>query len=177
MGLYKRVDMELKKIEKCPMLNSGRILRLIRTQSIRCYKCGEERGVWWFTTWSLLSKRRRGKSIWVMRGFEFRLSLSLSLSELEFLVCGCRLPSFDLAPLLRNLSFIAFLSSDQIKRGFLCFLPQRSWTGRKITFNCFYFLTNFIAISLYADPMRRSPFSILKKVSAPITFGECSRRR
>ena len=41
----KRVDMELKKVEKCPMLNSGRIVRLTRTRSIRCYEYEEERGV------------------------------------------------------------------------------------------------------------------------------------
>ena len=35
------------------------------------------------------------------------LCLCLSLRA-GVLVCGCRLPSSDLAPLLRNLSFIAF---------------------------------------------------------------------
>ena len=59
-------------------------------------------------------------------------------------------------PLSRNLSFISFFSSDRIKLGFLCFLPRRSRIGRKITFN--YFLTNFIDISLYIDPIHRNPF-------------------
>ena len=130
--------MELKKIEKCLMLNSGRILRLIRTQSIRCYECGEERGVWWFTTWSLLSKRRRGKSMWVMRGLECHPQpLSLSL-RVGVLVCRCRLPSFDLPLLSRNLSFMAFLSSDRVKLGFHCFLLQRSRIGRNWFFDKFH---------------------------------------
>ena len=102
------------------------------------------------------------------------LSLSLSLRA-GVLVCGCHLPSFDLALLLRNLSFIAFLPSNWIKLGFFHFLPWRSWICRKITFNYFYFLTNFINILLCTDPMRRSSFSILKKVSALITSSECSR--
>ena len=50
---------------------------------------------------------------------------------------------------------------------FFVFLPQRSWIGWKITINYFYFLTNFIAQKLL--------FSILKKILAPITSGECSR--
>ena len=161
------------------MLNSGRIVRITRTQSIRCYECREERRIWWFTTKSLPSKRRREKSMWVIRGFEFRqffflslsLSLSLALSELEFWSAGvvCLLL---ISSLPRNLFFIAFLSSDQIKLGFLWFfLLQKSRIGRKITFNYCYFLTNFIDISLCAYPMHRSPF--LKKVSAPITSGEC----
>ena len=158
------------------MFNSVRVVRLTRTRSIRCYECGEKRGVWWFTTLLLPSKRRRGKSMWMMRGFEFHLSLSLSLSlsllslislSLSLipgvLVCGCHLPYFALATLSRNLSFIAFLTSDRIKLGFLCFLPWGSQIGRKITFNYFYFLTNFINISLCADPMRRSPFFHFKE--------------
>ena len=27
------------KVEKCPMLNSGRIVKLTRMWSIRCYEC------------------------------------------------------------------------------------------------------------------------------------------
>ena len=62
-----------------------------------------------------------------------------SLSLLEFWVCWCRLPSFDLYPLSRNLSFISLFSSDRIRLEFLCFLPWRSRIDRKITFNYFYF--------------------------------------
>ena len=46
MGLYECADMELKKVEKCPMLNNGRIVRLTYTRSIICYECGEEKDVW-----------------------------------------------------------------------------------------------------------------------------------
>ena len=138
------------------MLNCSRIIRLTRTRSIRCYGCREEKGVQWFTNWSLPSKRRRGKSMWVMRGFESHFYLSLSLSE--FWSADCRLSSFDLTQLLRNLSFISFFFSDRIRLGFLCFLTRRLRIGRKITLNSSYFLTNFIDISLCADPMRRNPF-------------------
>ena len=80
---------------------------------------------------------------------------------------------FCSAPLSRNLSFISLFSSDQIKLGFFVFLLRRLRIGWKITFNYFYFLTNFIDISLCAE----TPFFLLKIVSAPITSGEYSRRR
>ena len=121
--------------------------------------------------------------MWMLRGFEFRLSLSLSLS-VGVLVRRPSSAFFWSAPLSGNLSFISFISSDRIRLGFLDFLLRRSRIDRKITFNYFYsfiylfiyLLTNFIDISLCADPMRRkNPFSILNKVSAPITSGECSR--
>ena len=88
------------------------------------------------------------------------LSLSLSLSWSSgpwtvvcfLLICARR---------RRNLSFISFFSSDRIRLGFLCFfLPLRSLIDRKITFDYFYFLTNFIDISLCADHMGRNPFSL-----------------
>ena len=44
------------------------------------------------------------------------------LSQLVFWSADCRLPSFDLSSLSRNLSFISFFSSVRIKFGFLCFL-------------------------------------------------------
>ena len=158
------------------MLKSGRIVWLTCIRSIKCYKCGEERGVWWSMAESLPSKLRRGKSMWVMCGFEFRFCLSPSFSQLEFWSVDCRLPSFDLFLLLRNLSFISFFSSDQIRLRILCFLPWRSRIGWKITFNYFYFLTNFIDISLCTDPVRRNPFfPFWRKVSALITSSECSR--
>ena len=106
------------------------------------------------------------------------LSLTLSLSQLEFWSADCRLPSFDLSHcreicLLYN--FSPLIRSDWV---FPLFLPRRSRIGRKITSTYFYFLTNFIDISLCADPMRRNTFFfILKKVTAPITSGECSRGR
>ena len=79
------------------------------------------------------------------------LSVCLSVSQLEFLSADRRLSSLDLCPHSRNLSFISFSSSDRIRLGFLCFLLRRLRTGRKITFNYFYFLTNFIDISLCAE--------------------------
>ena len=66
--------------------------------------------------------------------------LSLSLRA-GVLVYGYHLPSFDLSPLSRNLSFIAFLSSDRIILCFLCFffLSGKSRICRKITLSYFYF--------------------------------------
>ena len=81
--------------------------------------------------------------------------LSLSSSQLEYWSVDRHRSSFDLCPLERNLSFISFFSSDRTRLGFLYFLPPRSRIGRKITFNYFYFLTNFIDISLCADLMHR----------------------
>ena len=86
--------------------------------------------------------------------------LSAPPSQLKFWLADRCLPSFDLFPLSRNL----FLISLGIL-GFLCFfffcffLLRRSHIDRKITFNYFYFLTNFIDISLCADAMRRNHFS------------------
>ena len=59
----------------------------------------------------------------------FFLSLPLSQSWSS----GLRV-SFVFFPLSIGLSLKAFLSSDRIKLGFLCFLPPRSRIGRKITF-------------------------------------------
>ena len=158
--------MELK-IEKWPMLNSGRIVRLTRTRSIRCYECGEERGC--LVIYGLVASFKGEKRKVNVGDAWFRvlslslsvcLSVCLSLTQLEFWSAECRLPSLDLAPLSRNLSFyIVFLFwSDQIV--FFCFLQRRSRIGQKIIFNYFYFFffTNFIDVSLCADPMRRNLF-------------------
>ena len=67
--------MELKKVKKCPMLNSGRIVSDVTS--------AERRGVFG-------DLQRRGKSMWVMRGFEFPLSLSLSLSLFQSWSSGLR---------------------------------------------------------------------------------------
>ena len=78
--------------------------------------------------------------------------------------------------LLYRFSFL--IESDGVFLVLVFFLPRRPRIGWKITYNYFYFLTYFIDISLCSDPMRRNPpFSILKKVSEPITSGECSRGR
>ena len=53
------------------------------------------------------------------------LCLSLCLFQLEFWSADCRLPSFDLFPLSRNLSFITFFSLDRIRLGFLCFFTAK----------------------------------------------------
>ena len=138
------------------MLVCGGIVGLTRTRSIRCYGCREERGVRWFSHF-LQSGEEESQCGWcVVSSF---VSVSFSLSQLEFWFADRRLPSFDLCPLSRNLSFTSFFSSDRIRLGFLCFLPWRSLIGRKITLNYFHFLTNFIDILLCADPMRRNPFS------------------
>ena len=105
------------------------------------------------------------------------LSLCLSLS-VGAPVCELSPAFFWSGPAVEKFVFyIIFLFwSDQI--GFSLFLPRRLRIGRKITFDYFYFLTNFIGISLCAYPMRRNPFFfILKKVSAMVTSGECSHGR
>ena len=75
--------------------------------------------------------------MWLMRGFEFRLCLSVS--QLEFWPADRRLPSLDLCPLSRNLFFISFFSSDRIRLSFLCFLPRRSRIDRKLLLIIFIF--------------------------------------
>ena len=108
-------------------------------------------------------------------GFEF--CLSLSLSELGSSLQG-HLSSFDLISLTRNLSFIVFFSLDQINWVFFLFYRSLRLSD-KITFNYFDFWifgqissTFRYELILHAE----APFSILKKVSEPITSGKCSRR-
>ena len=103
------------------------------------------------------------------------LSLSPSFSVLEFLVCRCHLPSFDLALLSRNLSFIAFISSEQINWVFFgVFYHEGHGLAKKLLLIIFIFWqissTFRYALILWTE----APFSILKKVPAPITSGECS---
>ena len=88
------------------------------------------------------------------------LSLSLSLSWSSSLqVSSAFFWSGSAVEKFVFYSVFIFLS-DQI---FLCFLPWRSKIVRKITFTYFYFLTNFIDISLCTDPMHRSPFFQFEK--------------
>ena len=89
------------------------------------------------------SKRRRGKSMWVMRGFKFRLTFSLSL-WVAVLVCGCRLPFFFICSTVEKFVFFSVFIfwSDQI--GFpLFFSLRRSRIGRKIIFDYFYFFEKY----------------------------------
>ena len=148
------------------MLNSGRIVGLTRTRSIRCYGNGEERGIRRFTGESLPSKRRRVKLMWEMRGFEFRLRLSLSLSliwssGLRSVACLLLIwPGYREICLLHRFSLL--IGSDWV---FSVFLPRKSRIGRKITFDSFYFLTNFSDISICAYPMFRNPFFPIRRKS------------
>ena len=109
----------------------------------------------------------------------FRISpSSLSLSQLEFLSADCHLPSFDLAPLSRNLSFILFSSSDQIKFGFLGFFTAKVTDCPKNYFYLFLFFDKFNRhFAMRWSYVQKPLFSILKKVSAPITSTEYSRGR
>ena len=182
------------------MLNSGRIVRPYAHAVNQMLQV--QRGKGCLLIYGLVAslkeatKWRRGKSMWLMRGFEFRppslslsllLSLSLSLcvsvclslSELGVLVCRCRLPSFDLAPLSRNLHLIEFLSSIRSNCFFFlfCFYREGHGLAEKLLLVIFIFWqissTFRYALILCAE----APFSILKKVSAPITFGKCSLGR
>ena len=55
------------------------------------------------------------------------------------LVCRCRLPSFDLALQLRNLSFIVFFSSDQIIWVFFVFYCEGHGLAKKLLLIIFIF--------------------------------------
>ena len=112
------------------MLNSGRIIDLhARAQSD---VTSAERKVFGDLRLSRFLQSGEEKSqcrLCVVSSFA---SLSLSLSELEFQVCRCHLPSFDLAPLSRNLSFIVFFvfQSDQIGFSlFVCLFFYREGHG------------------------------------------------
>ena len=141
------------------MLNSGRIVGLTAVNQMLRVQRGEGCSmIYGLVATCKIEKRKVGDAWFQVSPLSVCLSLSLSLSWSSGLQTDCRLPSFDQTPLLRNLSFISFFSSDQIILGFLCFLPRRSRIGWKITFDYFYFLTNFIDISLCADPMRRNLF-------------------
>ena len=162
------------------MLSSGRVVRLTCMRSIRCYECGEERGVWWFTASLLPSKRRRGKSVWVMRGFKFPLSLSLSLSlsqSWDFLSVGVVCLLLICSAVEKFVFYIVFLFwSDQIRFS-LFFTAKLTDRPKKLLLIIFIFWqissTFRYALILCAE----APFSTLKKVSAPITSGLCSRGR
>ena len=153
--------MELKEVKEYPMLNSGRIVRHMGTQSIRCYEWRKERSVWWFTIKSLPSKWRRGKSMWVMHDFEFPPPLSLSLSELEFWSAGV----LFLLLILLHCREICLLQRFCLPNGsnwvFFVFLLRRSRIGWKITFIFIFWQissTFCYVLTLCAE----APFSILK---------------
>ena len=153
---------------KCPMLSSGRSVRHTCMQSIRCYKCWEERDVWWFTAESLPSKQRRGKSMWVIHGFKF----CHSFSELEFLVCWL---SFDLRccrEMCLLYRFSLLIGSIWI---FFVFYYEGHRLAEKLLLLIFIFWQILSTFRYVLILCAETPFSILKKVSAPITSGECSR--
>ena len=102
---------------------------------------------------------------WVVESLSFSLSLSLSL------LVGVLSSAFFWSPRCREICLL-YRFSLLIVSNWVFFVLFFFRIGRKITLTYFYFLTNLIDISLCADPMRRNPFfSILKKVSAPITSG------
>ena len=71
------------------------------------------------------------------------LSLSLSLSCSPSLSVGVlvhldrHLPSFDLYPQSRNLTFISFFFPDQIRLGFLCFLLRKGLSQKLLLITFF----------------------------------------
>ena len=136
------------------MLNSGRIVRLTCTRTMICYECGEEKGWRVFGDLRLQGgEEERQCGWWMVSRFA-----SLSLSQIW---SSGMLVSFAFYWSVSAVEKFVFYSvfvfqSDQVV--FSLFLPRRSRIDGKITFNYFYFLTNFIDISLCADPMRRSPF-------------------
>ena len=147
------------------MLNSHRIVGLICYQMLRV-----RRGEGCLVIYGLVASFKTEKRKVSVGDKWFRVSpLSVCLS-VSVGVLVCRLSSafvWSDAGVEKFVFYIVFLFwSDQI--GFLyfflyffisLFLLWRSRIGRKIAFNYFYFLTNFIDISLCVDPMRRNPFS------------------
>ena len=75
--------MELKKVEKRPMLSSGGIVRITCMLSIRFYECGWKEGC--LVIYDLVASFKADKRIANVGDVWFRVSpLSLSLPELEF---------------------------------------------------------------------------------------------
>ena len=101
-----------------------------------------------------------------------RPPLSLRVGVSSLLVSSA---FFWTAPLSRNLSFIAFFSSDRINWVFFVFYREGHGLAEKLLLIIFILWkissTFRYALILCAE----APFSILKKVSVPITSGECSR--
>ena len=134
------------------MPNSGRIVGLNALSQMLRVRWGKGSSV--ILDASLKADKRKG-GWYVVSSFTSNLLLSLSVGVSSLLVLSA---FFWSAPLSKNLFFISFFSSDWIRLGFLCFLPQRSRIGRKITFNYFSFLTNFIDISLCIILWAETPF-------------------
>ena len=122
-----------------------------------------------FTGYSLPSKRKRGKST------RFRVSplsvcLSLSWSSGPWtVVCLLLICAHDREICLLY-RFSPLIGSDWV---FFVFLPRRSRIDQKIIFNYFHFWQISSTFRIYALIL----FSTSKKVSVPITYGECSRGR
>ena len=100
------------------------------------------------------------------------LSLSLSQNWSSSLLVVCVLLICQLSI---NLSFISFFSSDPIKLGFHCFFYHK---GHRLAEKLLLIIFIFQQISSgFRNALIlcvETPFSILKKVSALITSGECS---
>ena len=125
----------------------------------------------------LQSGEEEGQCGWCVVSSFASLSLSLSLSQLEFWFPDRRLPSFDLCPLSRNWSFISFFSSDRIRFGFLWVFSAKVTDWPKNYFWLFLFFDSFRHFAMRWSYAQKPFFFILKKVSAPITSGECFHGR
>ena len=103
----------------------------------------------------------------------FRVSpISLTLRA-GLLVCGCHLPSFDFGSVVVKFVFcsVFVFRSDQI--GFSLFFIAKVTDWPKNYFNYFFFFWQISSTFPYALILSaKTLFSILKKVSAPTTFGD-----
>ena len=89
----------------------------------------------------------------VVLSFDPPLSLSLSLSQSWSSAFFLIFPRcWEICLLYR---FSLLIGPNWV---FFFFSPPWLRIDQKITFDYFYFLTNFIDVSLCADPMRRNPF-------------------
>ena len=114
--------------------------------------------------------------MWVMRGFEFRLcfsvslSLSLSLSSESVSVVCFLLISVRCREICLLYRFYLLVGSDWV---FFVFYREGHGLSEKLLLIIFIFWQISSTFCYAQKPL----FSILKKVSAPITSGECSRGR
>ena len=177
MGLYERVVMELKKAKNVLSLIVVGLLDL-REWGQSYVTSAERRGVIYNLVASFKAKKR-----WVMSGFEFHppslspfiyppLSIYLCLSvrvSFAFLWSDSAVEKFVFYS-------VFVFRSNQIEFSLFLYREGYGW-AEKLLLTIFIFWTISSIFRYVLVLCAKAAFSILKKVSAPITLGECSRGR